>query len=96
MSDELIIFEFIKNNNKINNIRRQKRRLTREQSDPFYLEDREFIKRYRLSKQLVLELCDELRPLMKNPSKSTDLTVETKVKVKLLIHKTKTLYGTLK
>lgn len=85
MSDELVLFEFMENDNEINTTRRQKRRITREQSDPFDLEDAEFIKRYRLSKQLVLELCDELRPLLKNPTKSTDLSVETKVEVKLFI-----------
>lgn len=39
----------------------------------------DFIRRYRLSKVLVHNLCKDLRPLMPVPTKSKDLSVETKV-----------------
>jgi hypothetical protein len=82
MCDELIILEFLESDNTVNTSSRRKRRHLKFQCDPFDLNDSEFIKKYRLSKQLALDLCNEIRPLFKVPIKSTDLSVETKVRNK--------------
>ncbi|XP_041977654.1 putative nuclease HARBI1 isoform X2 [Aricia agestis] len=85
--EELILFEFLEADSEENSMRR--RRLdARAQFDPFDLEDNEFIKRYRLSKELVVGLCDEIRPAMKAPRRSTDISVETKVLTALSFYAT--------
>lgn len=80
MCEEYFLFEFLeddafqqKNEEKI-----QRKRL-REDYNPFeVLNDDQFLERYCLSKDLVRNLCDELRPYLSEPTKSTDLSVETK------------------
>lgn len=80
MCDEYEVFEFLESDDSHQNqtTRVQRRRL-RDQAAPFDMDDEQFIKRYRLTKELVHNLCDELRPHMAGPTKSTDLSVETKV-----------------
>lgn len=78
--DELVLFEFLESDFESISARRQRRRDLRIQSNPFDLDDVEFIKKYRLSKELVLNLCAELTPFLKKPIKATDLSTETKVK----------------
>lgn len=61
-------------------IQDEKKRLrNRKENNPFKLSDLEFIRRYRLSKELTLDLCEELRLMLKEPVRSTDLDLETKV-----------------
>ncbi|KAF9793743.1 hypothetical protein SFRURICE_003567 [Spodoptera frugiperda] len=92
MCDELISFDFLESDDSSDEEgpRHQmvKRRKIRQECDPFSIEDREFIKRYRLTKDLVRNLCDELKPHMSVPKKSTDLSVETKVLVALSFYAT--------
>lgn len=86
MCDELEMFEFLESDaSQQNQATRVKRRRLRVQADPFDMDDEQFVKRYRLSKTLVHNLCDELRPHMAEPTKSTDLSVETKVRSTLLL-----------
>lgn len=80
MDSEYETFEFLEADNAATNTKRRQRRLMlREDSDPFELQDAEFVKRYRLTKELVYNLIEELKPLLKSPVKTTDLPVETKV-----------------
>lgn len=80
MANEYEIFEFLEEDfAHASSSKMQRRRRLRVQCNPFDLEDAEFIKRYRLTKDLAQNLCDELAPTMKSPTKSTDLSVETKV-----------------
>lgn len=58
--DELVLFEFLESDFESISARRQRRRDIRIQSNTFDLDDVEFIKKYRLSKELVLNLCAEL------------------------------------
>ncbi|KAH9636340.1 hypothetical protein HF086_012605, partial [Spodoptera exigua] len=61
----------------------------RDLSDPFAIGDVEFIKRYRLNKQLVHNLCDELRPHAATGStRSLDLPIERKVLIALSFYAT--------
>ncbi|XP_073967321.1 uncharacterized protein [Choristoneura fumiferana] len=55
-------------------------------SQPLNISPNEFIRRYRLSKELTLDLCEELRPLLKEPVRSTDLDLETKVLTTLSLY----------
>lgn len=85
MCDEIEIFEFLEDENDTYNekqVAKVERKVLRDTVKPFQLQDNIFIKRYRLSKQLVSDLCNELRPFIPSPQKSTDLSVETKVCVK--------------
>ncbi|XP_060800801.1 putative nuclease HARBI1 [Amyelois transitella] len=75
--DELVLFEFLESD--YNTSLRRRRLLARNQFNPFDWEDTEFMKRYRLSKNLVTKLCEEIRPMMNVPKRATDLSVETKV-----------------
>lgn len=80
MANEYEIFEFLEaDNSEGNSSRKQRRRQLRDECDPFNLDDAEFVKRYRLTKELTHNLCEELRPFINKPIKSTDLSVETKV-----------------
>ncbi|KAJ0169715.1 hypothetical protein K1T71_014900 [Dendrolimus kikuchii] len=93
MSDELLLFEFVEFDNNDSSSQRQRRlkrrRLIRELSDPFVeLDDTEFIQRYRLTKQLATDLCNELRPKFKKAKKSTDLSVESKILTALSFYAT--------
>ncbi|CAB3251255.1 unnamed protein product [Arctia plantaginis] len=79
MTNKLTLFEFLECDNDISS-RKKCRRDLREDTDPFIaFEDEEFIKRYRLSKQLVLDLCEELGPMFRKPVRSTYLSVEIKI-----------------
>lgn len=81
MANAYELFEFLEADNaEVHSTRKRRRMQLRQECDPFNLDDVEFVKRYRLTKDLAHNLCDELRPLMKNPKRSTDLSVETKVK----------------
>lgn len=78
MANELEIFEFLEEDAaKLN--RRRRRTELRNESNPFDLDDKTFVGRYRLTKELAQNLCDELRPVLHNPKKSSDLPLETKV-----------------
>ena len=80
MSDELLLFEFFEEDSAAHYTQKRKRLQLRGQLDPLNnLDDAEFIRRYRLSKELVFSLCAELSPLFKEPIKSTDLSIENKV-----------------
>lgn len=59
---------------------RHYRRL-RDASNPFEMPERTFIGKYRLTPQLVLRLCEELRPLMRAPQRGTAVPLEFKVKI---------------
>ena len=77
---EYALFEFLESDNAEANVSRKRRRMERRaKCNPFDLDDTEFVKRYRLTKELTRNLCDDLRPLMKSPKKPTDLSIETKV-----------------
>ncbi|XP_022828419.1 putative nuclease HARBI1 [Spodoptera litura] len=92
MANEHESFEFLEadhaETSNIHNNRKRRRMQMREECSPFHLDDTEFVKRYRLTKELVRNLCDEIRPLMRNPQKSTDLSVETKVLIALSFYAT--------
>ncbi|KAJ8728924.1 hypothetical protein PYW07_006620 [Mythimna separata] len=78
MCDEYEIFEFLETEYRIE--KKNRRRRIREINNPFEMDDREFVNLYRLSKDSVLSLCEDLEPLMKtNPQRTSDLTLETKV-----------------
>lgn len=78
MCDEYELFEYLESEYRME--RRNKRRRLRQINDPFELEDREFINEYRLSPDLVRDLCEELEPILKTrPKRSNDLSIETKV-----------------
>lgn len=80
MSDEWAKFEFLENDYSESNLRRKRQRMSlRVQADAFELEEREFIRQYRLSKSLAQELCEEIRPMIRETRRSSDLSVETKV-----------------
>uniref|UniRef100_A0A2H1WSW7 SFRICE_015554 n=1 Tax=Spodoptera frugiperda TaxID=7108 RepID=A0A2H1WSW7_SPOFR len=86
---EYALFEFLEPDNTEANILRKRRRMElRAECNPFDLDDTEFVKRYRLTKQLTRNLCDDLRPLMKTPKKPADLSVETKVLIALAFYAT--------
>lgn len=57
--------------------RRARARVAYEEA--FAMSDTCFIKNYRLSKSLVRDLFEEVRPFISGAHRSTDLTVETKV-----------------
>ncbi|RVE41269.1 hypothetical protein evm_014081 [Chilo suppressalis] len=78
MCDEYEVFEYLEREYRME--LRNKHRRTRQMNDPFDLEDSDFIKEYRLSPDLIRNLCDELEPILKtNPRRSNDLSIETKV-----------------
>lgn len=51
----------------------------REDVDPFDLPDQTFVETYRLSKELVHNLCEEVTPVMPESTKSIEFSVESKV-----------------
>lgn len=70
------------------NFQPQQPRLVRREtfvSDAFKLSDSAFIKNYRLSKELVKDLIEELSPLISSQNRSSDLDVTTKVSCLLII-----------
>ncbi|CAB3251254.1 unnamed protein product [Arctia plantaginis] len=80
MTNKLTLFEFLECDIDDISSRKKCRRDLREDTDPLIaFEDEEFIKRYRLSKQLVLDLCEELGPMFRKPVRSTYLSVEIKI-----------------
>ncbi|KAJ8714150.1 hypothetical protein PYW08_007770 [Mythimna loreyi] len=90
MCDELIIFEFLESDasQETTEAKIQRTRL-RDLSDPFAIDEIQFIKRYRLTKQLVHNLCDELRPHVATGStRASDLSLERKVLIALSFYAT--------
>ncbi|XP_060804390.1 putative nuclease HARBI1 [Amyelois transitella] len=92
MDLDLEIFEFLEADEAANSeeVRSRKRRRMRFRAEcnPFDLDEEEFKKRYRLSKVLARNLCDDLEPLMKKPLRPSDLSVETKVLIALSFYAT--------
>ncbi|KAM3955207.1 putative nuclease HARBI1, partial [Aphomia sociella] len=68
--------------------KKKRRKELSEKCNPFDLDEVDFIKRFRLSKELAYNLCEELRPLLKKPIKHMDLSVETKVLTALSFYAT--------
>lgn len=60
---------------------RKVRKLMRSLIDPFTLPTIEFLKRFRLSKPLVIQLIRDLRPYIKESERRGSLSIETKVKL---------------
>ncbi|XP_059062053.1 putative nuclease HARBI1 [Achroia grisella] len=60
----------------------------REECDPFDLADPAFIESYRLSKELARNLCEELKPVMPDSTKSIEFSVESKVMAALSFYAT--------
>ncbi|KAM3964790.1 putative nuclease HARBI1 [Aphomia sociella] len=88
MANELEIFEFLEAEYEYNTEKKKRRKELREKCNPFDLDEVDFIKRFRLSKELAYNLCEELRPLLKKPIKHMDLSVETKVLTALSFYAT--------
>uniref|UniRef100_A0A2A4JV88 DDE Tnp4 domain-containing protein n=1 Tax=Heliothis virescens TaxID=7102 RepID=A0A2A4JV88_HELVI len=57
----------------------EKRVLKPAECDPFDLNEPSFIETYRLSKDLTRDLCEELKPVMPDSTKSIEFSVESKV-----------------
>lgn len=57
-------------------------------SDPFELNDTSFIETYRLTKDLARNLCEELKPVMPDSTKSIEFSVETKLMAALSFYAT--------
>lgn len=51
----------------------------KDDSDPFVFSDSAFIETYRISKDLARNLCEELKPVMPDSTKSMEFSVESKV-----------------
>lgn len=80
MSEELEMFEFLESDSSQENTNMKlKRKRLRDECDAFSMSDAQFINRYRLSKELLRNLLEELKPYSPEPTKSTDLSLETKV-----------------
>ncbi|XP_045775517.1 putative nuclease HARBI1 [Maniola jurtina] len=60
----------------------------RDESDPFDLSDAAFVESYRLSKDLARNLCEELKPVMPESTKSIEFSVESKVLAALSFYAT--------
>nr|XP_026498171.1 putative nuclease HARBI1 [Vanessa tameamea] len=60
----------------------------KDDSDPFDLSDSAFIDSYRLSKDLARSLCEELKPVMPESTKSIEFSVESKVMATLSFYAT--------
>ncbi|XP_035446852.1 putative nuclease HARBI1 [Spodoptera frugiperda] len=56
--------------------------------DPFDLNEPSFIETYRLSKDLARNLCEELKPVMPDSTKSIEFSVESKVMAALAFYAT--------
>lgn len=50
--------------------------------DPFALSERQFVKLFRLTKNLCRLLINTLTPFMRGPNRPTDLRIQTKVEPK--------------
>lgn len=57
----------------------EKRVLKPAECDPFDLNESSFIETYRLSKDLTRDLCEELKPVMPDSTKSIEFSIESKV-----------------
>ncbi|KAI4466824.1 nucleotidase-related [Holotrichia oblita] len=55
------------------------RRVLRDTSDPFQMPDKNFIKHFRLSKELTMYLINELRPFLRNGERSTAISIEKQI-----------------
>ncbi|XP_039762307.1 putative nuclease HARBI1 [Pararge aegeria] len=91
MANDYEIFEFLEADyeiSEVNSSKRLRRRWLREKSDPFNIEEEEFVRRYRLTKEDAQQLCNEIRPLFKTTRRSTDLSVEIKVLTALAFYAT--------
>ncbi|CAG9136040.1 unnamed protein product [Plutella xylostella] len=77
--DDLLAFEFLEMDYAISNTnRRRKRKRIRDECDPFSLEDSEFRRRYRLSKDLTESLIEDLGSMFNEPRKLSDLSITDK------------------
>lgn len=91
VDDEPEIFELLKwdtsqahkqhETNTLENAKTPEKKLpkAKEDVDPFDLTDPAFIETYRLSKDLARGLCEELKPVMPDSTKSIEFSVECKV-----------------
>ncbi|XP_030026550.2 putative nuclease HARBI1 [Manduca sexta] len=66
----------------------EKKVMKSQESDPFELSDSAFIESYRLSKELARCLCEELKPVMPDSTKSIEFSVESKVMAALSFYAT--------
>ncbi|XP_049871942.1 putative nuclease HARBI1 [Pectinophora gossypiella] len=66
----------------------EKRSLKALEMDPFDLPDPTFIETYRLSKDLVRSLCEELKPIMPDSTKTAEFSVESRVLATLAFYAT--------
>lgn len=66
-------------------INRISMRQLRDDSDPFALPDGVFTGKYRLSKDLVRSLIEELRPFLQEPERMTGVPVQLKVKFSYIL-----------
>ncbi|XP_039764330.1 putative nuclease HARBI1 [Pararge aegeria] len=66
--------------------RRRARRLLRINIDPFHIPDAEFIKTFRLGKETVRGLVEELTPLIPKPRRNDGISAETKILVALAFY----------
>ncbi|KAI5631582.1 DDE superfamily endonuclease domain-containing protein [Phthorimaea operculella] len=57
----------------------EKRTMKHPEIDPFELQEPNFIETYRLTKDLARSLCEELKPVMPECSKTVEVSVESKV-----------------
>ncbi|KAJ2938479.1 hypothetical protein O0L34_g12924 [Tuta absoluta] len=57
----------------------EKRTMKQPEIDPFELQEPNFIETYRLTKDLARSLCEELKPVMPECSKTVEVSVESKV-----------------
>lgn len=60
----------------------------KDDSDPFVFSDSAFIETYRISKDLARNLCEELKPVMPDSTKSMEFSVESKVMATLAFYAT--------
>ncbi|XP_037962511.2 putative nuclease HARBI1 [Plutella xylostella] len=87
--DDLLAFEFLEMDYAISNTnRRRKRKRIRDECDPFSLEDSEFRRRYRLSKDLTESLIEDLGSMFNEPRKLSDLSITDKVLTALSFYAT--------
>lgn len=89
MCDEDEIFEFLEEDSRCNSIKQNakiQRKILRNSIKPFDMPNNAFVKRYRLTKELALELCNELQAFMPRLTKSTDLSIEVKVSTHLYFY----------
>lgn len=57
----------------------QDKRVSKQESDPFDLNEPTFIETYRLTKDLARNLIEELKPVMPASTKTVEFSIESKV-----------------